>query len=364
MGFRGLIKGLIRYPSRLFRDELEDDISVTTFGDADLEAETKNDSQRESQRLWNFSNTRTLTDTFAPEKPGRERVYDICSFDESIFAEIFESLDLVDQVCFALTCKFLFATYKGTVKDKAILPQQPTIHRLPLSFVNSDDKLRVRLLVRLENSQWAYCAECFLLKPRRMFAPDSLAVLPLKRRCESYNGVIKFCPCLYFTLRDRNNVRALLRSSLTPPPTNYGAFGFPSDEWRCKSHVCPYHSNDNEEVQIFVSIALRSMGMIGLYVWYFLRLPESSRDQARLADPILICPHLNLWDLVYAPGNSTECRICGAAVWRGSDSQGDTDAVTFTTRLSLGYVDESDDPLWLLYCCTPEDDTQYVAPSL
>lgn len=147
MRLRDLIKGLTRYPSRLLGDKLEDDVSVTSFGDANLEAKMKNNVQRENQRLWNFSSKRTLTGTFAPQKPGHERRCDIFSFDESIFAEIFGNLGLVDQVCFALTCKILFTTYTGIVKDNAILPPQPTI--LPLSFVNSDDSYELNSLCSL-----------------------------------------------------------------------------------------------------------------------------------------------------------------------------------------------------------------------
>lgn len=360
MHFRDLIKRLTRHPSRLLGDELGDYSSVTSFDDAELDPQTKNDIPRESQRLWNIS-IRTLTGAFA--QPGRDRRYDICSLDEGILAGIFESLGLVDQVCFALTCKFLLKTYKGIIKDEAILPQQPTTHHLPLSFVNSDDELRVKLLMRLENSQWAYCAECFLLKPRRMFALDALAGPPLKRRCKRYDGVIKLCPCLHLTRRDRNNMRALLRSSFTPPPTNYGHYGILSDEWRSEDHVCPYLSTNNEEVQISVILGISSTGWLSLYGWYSLHLPVSSGDQSGPADPIFACPHLNLLDLVHAAGNTTGCRICHATVWRWPESQKDPGRVRFNTYLSLWYADESDHPGWRSRCYI-EGDTQYVAPSL
>lgn len=364
MRFRDLINGLTRYPSRLLGDKLEDDVSVTGSGDTNLEAKTKNKVQRENQRLWNFSSKRTLTGTFAPQKPGRERRCDIFLFDERIFAELFGNLDLVDQICLALTCKILFTIYTGIVKDKAILPRQPTIYHLPLSFVNSDDKLRVKLLVQLENSRWAYCAECFLLKPRGMFALDALAALPLKRRCTRYDGVIKLCPCLHFTRRDRNNVRLLLRSSLTPLPTNYGCFRIHSDGWTHENHVCPFHSNNNKQLQIAVAIFISRTGSLILYVWYSLHMPFPPGGQSGLADPIFACPHLNLLDLVYTTGNTTDCRICTAAIRRGPESQNDIGTVTFTARYTLGYADESDDLLWRRHCYNPEGDTQYVAPSL
>lgn len=51
MRLRDLIKELTRYPSRLLGDRLEDDVSVTSIGDANLEAKTKNDVQRKPKVL-------------------------------------------------------------------------------------------------------------------------------------------------------------------------------------------------------------------------------------------------------------------------------------------------------------------------
>lgn len=116
----------------------------------------------------------------------------------------------------ALSCKRFLSCYKVVAKDSSMLPPQPTENHLPLSYVNSQDKLRVRLLVRLENLQWAYCAECLSLKSRKLFTPDALNASALERHCSRYDGVIQLCPCLHLTSRDRNNVRLLLRSPVTP----------------------------------------------------------------------------------------------------------------------------------------------------
>lgn len=196
-----------------------------------------------------------------------------------------------------------------------------------------------------------------------MFTPDALTVLPLKRRCKRYDGVIKLCPCLHFTCRDRNNVRALLRSSLTPPPTHYGCFGIHSDGWRRDDHICPFHSKNNDELQISVELSVCSNGFLDLNVWYSLHLPVSSGDRSRVADPLFTCPHLNLWDLVYATGDLTICKRCDSTVWRESESKEDTGAVTFAAHQSPGYIDLSDDGLWRDHCYDPEGNTEYVAPS-
>lgn len=140
----------------------------------------------------------------------------IYCLDDSLLTPIYQYLPLVDQVCMALSCKRFLSCYKVVAKDSSMLPPQPTENHLPLSYVNSQDKLRVRLLVRLENLQWAYCAECLSLKSRKLFTPDALNASALERHCSRYDGVIQLCPCLHLTRRDRNNVRLLLRSPVTP----------------------------------------------------------------------------------------------------------------------------------------------------
>lgn len=361
--FRDWINGLTRYPSRFHGDNLEDDVSVTTSGDAELERKMENEVERESQRLCNFSSKKTLSDIFS-RKHARERRCDICSFDGSLLAEIFQNLGLVDQICLAVCCRILLTAYKGIIKDKATLPPQPTIHHLPLSFVNSDDKLRIQLLVRLEDFRWKYCAQCFLLKPRRMFSPDALAVSPLERRCSRYDGVMKLCPCLHFTRRDRNNVRILLLSSPTTTSTYYGCFGIYIEGWRCENHVCPFPANNDEQIQVSVAICNRHTGEMALNVWYSLPLPASSGHQFASTDPIFTCPHLNLLDLIYTTDNSTLCYLCGMCVRRETEPQEDTGRVTFIARHCLGYIDLSNDRRWRDHCHDPEGGAQYVALSL
>lgn len=379
MGFRDMIKDLIQYPSRLLGDNIEDGISMANSGYAKLETKKSNDVQRKDQRVWNSTGTRTIFGIFPPQKAECERKGHICVFDESILGKIFANLGLVDQICFALTCKSLIATYKKMIKNSATNPRQPSMCYLPLSFVNSDDQLRIKLLAQLENSRWVYCAKCFLLKPRRMFKPDAPVALPLKKYCTYHHGVIKLCPCLHFTRRDRENVRILLRSSitfpqyedycigvltssLTPPPTNYGCFGLNSNGWICENHTCSSHSSNSKTIEISVTIAASAIGDFDLYVWYSLNTPVSFSDEIGLADPIFACPHMNLLDLIHATGNWTCCLICFAVVWRGPESQEDTGRVTFTTRHDLGHIDLSKPCILSLSSSSSNDDTsiEYV----
>ena len=301
---------------------------------------TKSDAQRENQKVRESSAGRFAlpVDNYAPLNPGHEFGFDIGSFEDTILIKILNNLDLVDQLCFALTCKVLLTKYKRVIKKdqlqvKVSPPPTMCTHYLPLSFINSDNKLRIRLLVRLESSRWAYCAECFLLRPRGRFTPDALKALPLKRRCLRYDGAIQLCPCLHFTRRDRNNTRVILESSqtLVPHPANYGNFGILSATWKCEGHICPFYSNNGREVQISVALCNESIGRLSLYVWHTLYLTNtvevSSGDRSRLDGPIFACPHLDLLDLVYATKNSTMCRLCNAIVQKGPESREDTGIV-------------------------------------
>lgn len=302
--FRAFLTGLTQTSSHFSGEKLEDDLSVTSprfdeeLNGTNPKAKLKKDVRREPQNLWNMALIRFIMS----RKQESKRRSATCFLDERFLGQIFQYLPLIDQVCFALTCKRLLIRYKEIARDGSLLPPQPTAYHLPFSYVNSDDKLRIQLLVRHEDSRWTYYAECFLLKLREIFTPNELATLPLKRRCMRYDGAIRLCPCIHLTDRDRNNARILLWSTLTPSPSYYGCLGLEQDRWLLESHICPFHSNKNQEVRISMAISISDKGRMHLNAWYTLKLPISSGDSSGVTKPILACPHLNLFDLIHATG--------------------------------------------------------------
>jgi hypothetical protein len=85
---------------------------------------------------------------------GNERIT-ILSLEDSLLARINQYLPLVGQVCLALTCKSIFSRYQPSAKHRSSLPPKSTKLHLPLSYVRSNHKTRVKLLTRLDNSRWA-----------------------------------------------------------------------------------------------------------------------------------------------------------------------------------------------------------------
>ena len=218
-------------------------------------------------------------------------------------------------------------------KNNSILLPQIADYRLPLSFVTSGNKLR-KQLVRLENSRWAYCAECLFLKPRKLFTPDELKAPSLKRCCKRYDGIIELCSCLCLTRRDRKNIFGLLQSPITTPGFRYGCLGFKRDGEGLDGHLCPFRSNSGREVEVYPKISISTGGLLVLDVWYLMRL--SSSDPFLAAVPVFACPHLDLIPLVHTIGDYTRCRRCFAGVWREPRSANSADSVTFHVFRPLG----------------------------
>lgn len=258
----------------------------------------------------------------------------IYSLEDGLLALVYQYLGLVDQVCLALSCKKAFSQYRVFAKNNSILLPQFTDYRLPLSFVTSGNKLRKQLLVRLENSRWAYCAECLFLKPRKLFTPDELKAPSLKRCCKRYDGIIELCSCLCLTRRDRKNIFGLLQSPITTPGFRYGCLGFKRDGEGLDGHLCPFRSNSGREVEVYPKISISTGGLLVLDVWYLMRL--SSSDPFLAAVPVFACPHLDLIPLVHTIGDYTRCRRCFAGVWREPRSANSADSVTFHVFRPLG----------------------------
>jgi hypothetical protein len=237
-----------------------------------------------------------------------------------------------------------------------MLPPQPTDHRLPLSFVNSEDKLGNQLLARLENSQWKYCVECALLKPRKTFTSEEPTAPSPKRHCTRYDGIIEICPYLPLTRRDKKNLFHLLQSPITTPGLRYGCYGLKRDGEAPDGHLCSFLSNSGRKIEIYTKMSISTMGslaFLNLEVWYFMRI--SAGDPFLAATPVFACPHLDLIPLVHTRGDYTRCYNCIAPVWREPRFARGADTVSFYVFRSLGTTDESVDLFWYGRCREPRN---------
>ncbi|KAF3391153.1 hypothetical protein DPV78_010908 [Talaromyces pinophilus] len=75
---------------------------------------------------------------------------------------ICDYLSLVDKACFALSCKRYFGLFVEATKEEAF--EFPTFHKIQVIkalrwYVDPLDVPRNQLLIRFEDSRWAWCGD-------------------------------------------------------------------------------------------------------------------------------------------------------------------------------------------------------------
>lgn len=218
-----------------------------------------------------------------------------------------------------------------------------------LSYVHSNDKPRIELLTRLDDSRWAYCPECLLLKPRKKFKKDALLTSALERRCTQYDGVVEVCLCSSLTLRDRRNLINFPQSHAGNRDARYGRYKFVSKGKPLNEHLCPFYSKHGLEVRRKRKFSVSSTGILTMNVWYSVRL--STIDFIHFtASPVFACPHVDLIPLVHKTDIFTPCKKCAASIWREPKSVDDPDLVTFRVKRTLGWGYKWADRFWHSQC--------------
>ncbi|OJJ35366.1 hypothetical protein ASPWEDRAFT_506779 [Aspergillus wentii DTO 134E9] len=131
-------------------------------------------------------------------------------FLEAILSNIFDLLPVLDQVCFALTCKHFYAYFRAYLNNrKLFLPDLFRETRLILCRnVDIESRARTQLLRRLEDANWKYCFQCWTLHPHSAWQhPKGKSCLDCQqlngRRCMPYAGIVDLCPCLSITKCDQ-----------------------------------------------------------------------------------------------------------------------------------------------------------------
>ena len=133
-----------------------------------------------------------------------------------ILQEILFFLPVQDQICFALSCKYLYIHFHAILMTENIrLPEllPPETRPVLCRNVDIEQRPRIKLLRQLEDSHWKYCSECWSLHPQSLWRiPRSICPLILKlycppsyepSHCMEYTGRVDICPCLTITLRDK-----------------------------------------------------------------------------------------------------------------------------------------------------------------
>lgn len=88
---------------------------------------------------------------------------------------IFAFLSIPDQICFSLSCKYLFACLQSSIEQSSIkreavlgmqMPHLLPPETRPVLSRHAKKRPIVQLLHRLENTRWKFCSECWTLHPR------------------------------------------------------------------------------------------------------------------------------------------------------------------------------------------------------
>lgn len=128
-----------------------------------------------------------------------------------LIERILALLPTPDQICFGLSCRYIFACldrYLKTqgVKLRQLLPPEERVMLCP----NAKEKPRIQLLLRLNNDRWRYCHDRWTLHPdalchARPQRPCCFKCYFLKAnfKCMPYAGKVDICSCTSITFREK-----------------------------------------------------------------------------------------------------------------------------------------------------------------
>jgi hypothetical protein len=137
---------------------------------------------------------------------------------------ICDSLITPDEVCLALARKGLYAHFKSLLKTKnltfkELLPRGNCLslgNRFWLRKFHEESYFRDRLLYRLQDSRWRYCADCSMLHPPSAWicpAQKDSANWVQGKQCAPYAGFIDGCVYSYTNLTTRERLIDVLCKS-------------------------------------------------------------------------------------------------------------------------------------------------------
>lgn len=129
------------------------------------------------------------------------QTHDATSFKNlrfKILIQIVAHLQMIDQVCLALTCKALWVHFQTLLNsqnlDLSRLFPDESRSRCSDTFYSTP---RVELLYRIQNKRWKFCRMCWKLH-RCSRISGSKGSLPYKPECMPFPGTIDLCLCLKY----------------------------------------------------------------------------------------------------------------------------------------------------------------------
>lgn len=132
---------------------------------------------------------------------------------------VYEKLPALEQIYFALTCKYLYIHFVSFLKAKDLDHAKhliPREERLPIRHnAELEAQPRIQLLRQLENELWKLCVVCMKLHPHSAFKPSRQSKkenhcykcgLLHGRDCMPFAGLVDICPCFSVTFNERRLV--------------------------------------------------------------------------------------------------------------------------------------------------------------
>ncbi|RAL01925.1 uncharacterized protein BO80DRAFT_47253 [Aspergillus ibericus CBS 121593] len=155
-----------------------------------------------------------------------------------IIENIFAILSIPDQICFGLSCKYIFTCLNSYLEThqkqlRQLLPPEKRVLLCP----NVKRRPRIQLLLQLENNHWRYCDDCWTLHPhstwrtvqsvrrhlQKRYCSECQLLFQRQIRCMPYAGKVDICPCVTITFCDKLQLMQLCRDArrVVPPGTRY-----------------------------------------------------------------------------------------------------------------------------------------------
>lgn len=232
---------------------------------------------------------------------------------------IFDFLGASDQVCFSLSCKYLFACLYSYLETQDVeLHQLIPFERRQILVPNAIKQPRIQLLLQLENDRWKYCSECWTLHPvPRRQSRRSILLSALKRRkpspyCSSCHlfrrqtcpmpclGEVDICPCLTITFRDKlyliETCRQARQTQTDGDKYRESDSDLPSFGQNHKAlwHKCTFTDHSSAKVKVTTTLRIdeesNSLHVSNLYNFEFSPNHPKKALPSDIETP-LMCPH-------------------------------------------------------------------------
>ncbi|KAI9933680.1 hypothetical protein MW887_008153 [Aspergillus wentii] len=208
--------------------------------------------------------------------------------------QIFNSLSLTSQACFALTRKAFYEEFSWVLKDEELGFPKVFLDEARYTRSNHLTSARRDLLVhRLQTKHWLYCSSCLKVHPPREFVFKQRMLQPEDRACR-YPGVVILCDCLHLTLRGKRQVFGMLKRM------RYAS--------RVTWHECTVTNHPWANVDIEVSFGLSEDQYLLAFVEYIVRPHDIGK--ALCGRSINCCPHRDILDFLYTHDKRFDCPDC------------------------------------------------------